>query len=1047
MTLHGVTPGTAAAAAAGPGRRQEAGAAAAAAAARVNVAIEDAFESLGKFTARRSWLVLGSVLVVCICFMGGLANIKYEDDVYELWINDNSRLRPERRFLADEFGEVRSRSNFSYGVAPDGESMLTEARMQQWLEFQVALTTGLQVVRGDTTYGWNDVCDRIYSPFVDLPCTKFTVMDCFSEGDYDFFLPPVPGLPPNPYPAKPSFTGATDAAIAAAADGTCTDWAGIPVPQNFVMGGIERADNGTVATVSSLQFILEVGSIKALAQRMTGESSPDSAALDAAESVILEFEQQFLERSAAFSPGVDFDIHFWAKRTENDLNRAAGEGDAPLLIAGYVMMIAFACAAMARRRHADSRSLTACVGVLLVCVAVFAALGFTAAVGVTFTAMHLQVIPFLALGLGVDDLFVMLFGYRRADSRPVEDLVGACMRESGVSVTLTSAVNFIAFMIGYNMPLPNASLFSVSAAFVVMFNYLVVVLAFPAVLAIDERRARAGRADCLFCVRHKQAPVADGAAVKGRSAAAAGKGDVEAAPALRSAADRPSSHPGSPRSAAGSRPGTPDPGSPRAPPSPMLASGRFAKPLWAAPPVAGAASTRKPRPANERAGLACGRALMRPTARVLVLGATAGLLGAAAWGTTQLETGLELSDIVPDDHYSAGFFATQEASYEDYEGNLVTGFRGGRPVEVDYPNALADILAAQDALQGAAYVNPAIPIAVVSWANNFIAYVADERPSNLTAEGLPKPELFYPLLGEWLQTATGVSFVPRFSFGEDGLIRSTTIRYFATGLSDIPSMLDHIESCRAAVDAQPFPCFPAGFVFDMYEQYLGLKSVLVENLLWAGLGIAVVSCLFLFHPGAVLILVGVMAVILFEIYGLLHAFELKMNGVAIVNLIVAIGVSVEFTAHVVRAFMTSRGARHERAAEALAIMLVPVSAGAASTLLGVSVLAFAAFPYYVLYYFRMFVLIVLVGYANGVLLLPVVLSLVGPAHLSVSRSASSGKIGDAASLEMCKPGMEPAAASGQKDAADGQRNTNRLATITGSVLPQPGASEPSSVVA
>lgn len=47
-------------------------------------------------------------------------------------------------------------------------------------------------------------------------------------------------------------------------------------------------------------------------------------------------------------------------------------------------------------------------------------------------------------------------------------------------------------------------------------------------------------------------------------------------------------------------------------------------------------------------------------------------------------------------------------------------------------------------------------------------------------------------------------------------------------------------------------------------------------------------------------------------------------------------------------------------------------------MLGVACLAFAKFPYYQLYFFRLYMLIVVLGLVNGLILLPVVLSLIGP---------------------------------------------------------------------
>ena len=48
----------------------------------------------------------------------------------------------------------------------------------------------------------------------------------------------------------------------------------------------------------------------------------------------------------------------------------------------------------------------------------------------------------------------------------------------------------------------------------------------------------------------------------------------------------------------------------------------------------------------------------------------------------------------------------------------------------------------------------------------------------------------------------------------------------------------------------------------------------------------------------------------------------QINGVCMVNLIMSIGFSVEFTAHITRAFMMATGTRRERARTALRVMFM-----------------------------------------------------------------------------------------------------------------------------
>ena len=82
------------------------------------------------------------------------------------------------------------------------------------------------------TFYWSDLCDRLPSgySFFSLPCSKYTMLECFKEGGFDYFMPPYPFLPPSPYPAKPSIANKTVAELGVILSPSCTNWAGIPVP-------------------------------------------------------------------------------------------------------------------------------------------------------------------------------------------------------------------------------------------------------------------------------------------------------------------------------------------------------------------------------------------------------------------------------------------------------------------------------------------------------------------------------------------------------------------------------------------------------------------------------------------------------------------------------------------------------------------------------------------------------------------------------------------------------------------------------------------------
>ncbi|KAG3060631.1 hypothetical protein PI125_g24858 [Phytophthora idaei] len=100
-----------------------------------------------------------------------------------------------------------------------------------------------------------------------------------------------------------------------------------------------------------------------------------------------------------------------------------------------------------------------------------------------------------------------------------------------------------------------------------------------------------------------------------------------------------------------------------------------------------------------------------------------------------------------------------------------------------------------------------------------------------------------------------------------------------------------------------------------------------------------------------------------------------LNGLSIVNLIIAAGIAVEFCGHYVRFFAKAQGTGDERARDALRQVFTSVIFGITITkVIGLSVLTLADSRVFKKYYFRMYMMVVLCGVLNGMLLLPVLLS-------------------------------------------------------------------------
>jgi len=211
--------------------------------------------------------------------------------------------------------------------------------------------------------------------------------------------------------------------------------------------------------------------------------------------------------------------------------------------------------------------------------------------------------------------------------------------------------------------------------------------------------------------------------------------------------------------------------------------------------------------------------------------------------------------------------------------------------------------------------------------------------------------------------------------------------------------VDLITQVRDVCEASPISSYPTGTGFLYWEQYLSLQETLLNNIIYALLAVfATTLILLLVVPkverdnlailfqaafGGAFILVFVLAQFMVEIYGFMGWFGIKLSALPAVSLIMAVGIGVNFTAHIVLAFILAEGNRNERMEAALDHMFVPIVDATISTLLGVVMLAASEFEFIIKYYFLVYLIIVVLGALNGLILLPAVLAAVGPPSISL----------------------------------------------------------------
>ena len=111
--------------------------------------------------------------------------------------------------------------------------------------------------------------------------------------------------------------------------------------------------------------------------------------------------------------------------------------------------------------------------------------------------------------------------------------------------------------------------------------------------------------------------------------------------------------------------------------------------------------------------------------------------------------------------------------------------------------------------------------------------------------------------------------------------------------------------------------YPYSIFHIFFEQYLYVVQSSIWLLGGALLGVFAVCWTFTASFWASSIILLVVSMILIDLLGVMYLWDIQLNAVSVVNLAMALGIAVEFCAHIVHAFLVTAGSRLQRMQTAL----------------------------------------------------------------------------------------------------------------------------------
>ncbi|XP_005722038.1 protein patched homolog 1 [Pundamilia nyererei] len=275
--------------------------------------------------------------------------------------------------------------------------------------------------------------------------------------------------------------------------------------EELIVGGTTKNGSGPLLSAQALQTIFQLMTPKQMFEHFRGydEVSHINWNEEKAAAILEAWQRRYSEAvQHSVSANSSQKVLSFTTTTLEDILKSFSDISVIRVASGYLLMLAYACLTMLRWDCAKSQGAVGLAGVLLVTLSVAAGLGLCSLLGISFNAATTQVLPFLALGVGVDDVFLLAHAFSETGQNkriPFEDRTGECLKRTGASVALTSISNVTAFFMAALIPIPALRAFSLQAAVVVVFNFAMVLLIFPAILSMDLYRREDRRFDIFCC--------------------------------------------------------------------------------------------------------------------------------------------------------------------------------------------------------------------------------------------------------------------------------------------------------------------------------------------------------------------------------------------------------------------------------------------------------------------------------------------------------------------------------------------------------------------
>ena len=323
---------------------------------------------------------------------------------------------------------------------------------------------------------------------------------------------------------------------------------------------------------------------------------------------------------------------------------------------------------------------------------------------------------------------------------------------------------------------------------------------------------------------------------------------------------------------------------------------------------------------SNRAMESWGRFLTHSTAKVVVIILSLGLLGAGIYGVTRVDEKFDRRILAKDDSYLKRFLTAEAKHFElSIEVSIVESGN------VNYEKS-----STQEAIKNLTNIvnnNKHYLARSLSWMDQFATFA---KMANISTIG----PAFLPGLKVFLSQREFSFFAQDLKFSTDGSsLEASRIIGFMKSNGESIFQKNAMQTLREDLEKNSkLGAFPITRVFIFFEQYVIISRETIRNLMIAAITVFVVTSLFLVDCTVAILVLFNFAALICELFGLMVIWDVSLNSVSMINLVMAIGFAVDYSAHVAYAFVVSNKLSvNERVVEALSTVGASVLLGGKSS--------------------------------------------------------------------------------------------------------------------